>query len=84
MQSSAEQTPAAKNVAPGDEQGQTQSRDVTQQLVKIFGDPDQTSIRMQGSVFHPEVGKFSGVKDEDTRAKLLAAGLLLEDGDVSN
>lgn len=67
---------------PGDDAGdaaqQRQSRDVTRRLVELFGDADQTNIRMQGSKFHGDSGKFSGVKDEETRAKLREAGLLLE------
>ena len=57
---------------------QRQSQDVTQRLVELFGDADQTSIRMQGSKFHSDCGKFSNVADEEAREKLRAAGLLLE------
>lgn len=63
---------------PQDEGEQQQSRDVTQQLVDLFGDADQTSIRMQGSKFHSDTGRFSNVKDADTREKLRQAGLLQE------
>lgn len=65
-------------VPPEDTAQQRQSRDVTRRLVEIFGDADQTNIRMQGSKFHSDSGRFSGVKDEETRAKLREAGLLLE------
>lgn len=61
-----------------DEAEQEQSQAVTRKLVEIFGDADQTSINMQGSRFHPDSGKFSGVKAEEARDKLRAAGLLLE------
>lgn len=57
---------------------QDQSQDVTKRLVELFGDADQTNIRMQGSVFHSESGKFSGVADPEAREKLREAGLLLE------
>jgi hypothetical protein len=63
--------------APGDA-AQRQSKDVTQQLVELLGDADQTSIRMQGSKFHSDCGKFSNVADVEAREKLRAAGLLLE------
>lgn len=78
----AEQPKDSGAVPPGDDAGdaaqQRQSRDVTKRLVEIFGDADQTNIRMQGSKFHSDSGKFSGVKDEETRAQLREAGLLLE------
>jgi hypothetical protein len=61
-----------------DEQQQQQSQQVTRKLVELFGDADQTSIRMQGSTFHAESGKFSGVTDPQTRDKLRSAGLLIE------
>ena len=61
-----------------DEQQQQQSQLVTKKLVELFGDADQTSIRMQGSTFHTESGKFSGVTDPQTRDKLRSAGLLIE------
>ena len=61
-----------------DEQQQQQSQLVTKKLVELFGDADQTSIRMQGSTFHSESGKFSGVTDPQTRDKLRSAGLLIE------
>lgn len=64
--------------ATGNDPEQKQSKDVTARLIEIFGDADQTSIRMQGSVFHSDEGKFSGVKDEETRERLREAGLLLE------
>lgn len=61
-----------------DEARQRQSQEVTRKLVEIFGDADQTSIKMQGSEFHSDSGKFSGVSDPEAREKLRAAGLLLE------
>lgn len=69
--------------APGaqtavDEQRQKQSQQVTKRLVELFGDADQTSIKMQGSTFHGDSGKFSGVTDPETREKLRSAGLLME------
>ena len=67
----------AADTSPKDAGLQQQSRDITKRLVEIFGDADQTNIRMQESKFHPEVGKFSNVKDEETREKLREAGLLL-------
>lgn len=62
----------------GDEQLQKQSRAVTKQLVELFGDADQTNLKMQGSKFHSDTGRFSGVMDPDVREKLRAAGLLQE------
>jgi hypothetical protein len=69
--------------APGaptliDAQQQTQSQLVTKRLVELFGDADQTSIRMQGSKFHSDSGKFSGVTDPETRDKLRSVQLLIE------
>ena len=61
-----------------DEAQQAQSKEVTRKLVEIFGDADQTNIKMQGSRFHSESGKFSGVIEPETRDKLRSAGLLLE------
>jgi hypothetical protein len=61
-----------------DEQQQRQSQLVTKRLVELFGDADQTSIRMQGSKFDSDSGKFSGVTDPETRDKLRSAGLLIE------
>lgn len=66
------------NPAAVDEQEQEQSQRVTKKLVELFGDADQTSIRMQGSTFHSDSGKFSGVTDPQAREKLRAAGLLIE------
>jgi hypothetical protein len=72
----------SKNVPAGhdaiDEQQQRQSQLVTKKLVELFGDADQTSIRMQGSTFHSDSGKFSGVTDPQARDKLRSAGLLIE------
>jgi hypothetical protein len=62
----------------GDEARQRQSQTITRKLVEIFGDADQTSIKMQGSTFHIDSGKFSGVTDPETREKLQSAGLLLD------
>jgi len=61
-----------------DEALQKQSQDVTRRLVDIFGDADQASIKMQGSEFHSDSGKFSGVTNPEAREKLRSAGLLLE------
>lgn len=61
-----------------DEAQQRQSQDVTRKLVELFGDADQTSISMQGSKFHSDSGKFSGVQNADAREKLRAAGLLAD------
>jgi hypothetical protein len=61
-----------------DAQQQKQSQQVTKRLVELFGDADQTNIRMQGSKFHSDSGKFSGVTDAQARDKLRAADLLLE------
>jgi hypothetical protein len=61
-----------------DEAHQKQSQDVTKRLVELFGDADQTSIRMQGSHFNSETGKFSGVMDAEAREKLRSAGLLAD------
>jgi hypothetical protein len=61
-----------------DEARQRQSQEVTKRLVELFGDADQTSIKMQGSRFHSDSGKFSGVTDPDARDRLRSAGLLLE------
>ncbi len=58
------------------QQGQSQA--VTRKLVELFGDADQTSIKMQGSRFHSDAGKFSGVTNPEARDKLRAAGLLLD------
>lgn len=55
-----------------------QSQDITKRLVQLFGDADQTSIKMQGSTFHAESGKFSGVTNAEAREKLRAAGLLAD------
>lgn len=63
---------------PPDEAQQGQSREITRKLVELFGDADQTSIRMQGSRFHGDCGKFSGVTNAEARDKLRSAGLLLE------
>lgn len=57
---------------------QVQSQEVTKRLVALFGDADQTNIKMQGSKFHGETGKFSGVTNPEARAKLRAAGLLAD------
>ncbi|MET0280811.1 MAG: hypothetical protein ABW278_06740 [Steroidobacteraceae bacterium] len=51
---------------------------MTRKLVELFGDADQTNIKMQGSKFHSDSGKFSGVTDPEAREKLRAAGLLVE------
>jgi hypothetical protein len=61
-----------------DETRQHQSKEVTKRLVEIFGDADQTSIKMQGSKFHSDTGKFSGVTNVDAREKLRSAGMLVE------
>lgn len=61
-----------------DEQQQRESQAVTKRLVELFGDADQTSIHMQGSTFHADSGKFSGVTNPEAREKLRSAGLLLE------
>jgi hypothetical protein len=70
--------PKPAKAAAVDARQQQQSQQVTKQLVELFGDADQTHIRMQGSRFHKDSGKFSGVTDEETRDKLRTAGLLLE------
>jgi len=62
----------------GDEGLQKQSQAVTKRLVELFGDADQTNLKMQGSKFHSDTGRFSGVSDPDVREKLRAAGLLQE------
>jgi hypothetical protein len=76
----ADKTKAATEPPPGamDEAHQQQSQDVTKRLVAIFGDADQTNIKMQGSHFHSETGKFSGVSNVEAREKLRAAGLLAD------
>ncbi len=57
---------------------QVQSQEVTKRLVALFGDADQTNIKMQGSKFHGDTGKFSGVTNPEVRAKLSSAGLLAD------
>jgi hypothetical protein len=69
---------AAPAVGAIDDAHQKQSQDVTKRLVELFGDADQTSIKMQGSHFNPETGKFSGVTSAEAREKLRAAGLLAD------
>ncbi len=69
---------APSKLAAIDEHEQKQSQQVTKRLVELFGDADQTNIRMQGSTFHGDSGKFSGVTDPETRDKLRSAGLLIE------
>lgn len=70
----------SETYAPGmsadEAQQQGLSQQITKQLVELFGDADQTSIRMQGSTFDSQCCKFSGVTDPDTRAKLQSVGLL--------
>jgi hypothetical protein len=61
-----------------DEPHQAQSHDVTKKLVELFGDADQTSIKMQGSHFNPETGKFAGATNPEAREKLRGAGLLAD------
>lgn len=72
-------TPNKQTATPADDSKlQGQSQQMTKKLVEIFGDADQTHIRMQGSVFHTDTGKFSNVMDEEAREKLRAVGLLEE------
>lgn len=72
------EAPAPGKLSAEDEQEQRRSQQVTRKLVELFGDADQTSIRMQGSTFHSDSGKFSGVTDPQARDKLRSAGLLIE------
>ncbi len=68
----------APGMSTGEARQQGLSQQITKKLVELFGDADQTNIRMQGSTFDSESCKFSGVTDPDTRAKLQSAGLLKE------
>lgn len=79
MENSDQAKAAAAAAHPARDEGkQQQSQDVTRKLVELFGDADQTNIKMQGSKFHSDSGKFSGVTDPEAREKLRAAGLLVE------
>lgn len=64
--------------AAEDKAEQVQSQEVTKKLVTLFGDADQTNIKMQGSKFHGDTGKFSGVINPEARPKLRSAGLLAD------
>ncbi len=72
------ESPDVKTSAAVDTAQQAQSQEVTKKLVALFGDADQTNIKMQGSKFHSESGKFSGVTSPDAREKLRSAGLLAD------
>lgn len=65
-------------VTATDNAQQAQSQDVTKKLVELFGDSDQISIKMQGSEFHSDTGKFSGVTNPEARDKLRSADLLAD------